>query len=595
MFFLYPGILTSTPLTLAEAQVRQCESIRQGALMEVGIEARPERLHNASRDAYRCIHRFGIGWRVGLDVVTFRFDDDTTVHIHYLHPRKLLQYLLEKKPDVIHGGNPQSIGAFWNAYKLYHGSHEVFVQHDDLSRVIPVCIHGDEGRGKRRSQTTVVSFESVLGMKGDPTPCNECRPQHLVVSQGKLPQELQLSQRLCCNLKGHSFLQHFPLFVIPGTWWKTYKTLTHKMLQHVAEDFEDLFNTGFQIGNETWYVACVGSKADLKWHGKICRLTRGYENKSTVQDVPHCHVCLAGSPQLPAEDLGNSPVWVPTCYVSRPWAFDDVPALDRIPFDPNKPEFLYKHDIFHTLRLGIFRDFCGSTLFMLIRLGYFRPGDIGVQLESAHGHFHLWQLANRKRASLRSFSKGLLSYKSAKSFPWFNVKGSDCFLLLKWIRTLVVGLLNDCNDASHLRPLRISLSTCEMAINFYDMVSHHNMFLSKHCAAKLIEKGRSFINGYVWLADFAFSMSWCLYALKPKLHFTRHLVLELEQQLHSGSELILSPLLWDCCQNEDFIGRTCRVARKIDERILCRRVLENYLIKAGILYDREVKKRRRTR
>lgn len=502
----------------------------------------------------------------------------------------------KKKPDVIHGGNPQSIGAFWNAYKLYHGSHEVFVQHDDLSRVIPVCLHGDEGRGKRRSQTTVVSFESVLGMKGDPTPCNECRPQHLVVSQGKLPQELQLSQRLCCNLKGHSFLQHFPLFVIPGTWWKTYKTLTHKMLQHVAEDFEDLFNTGFQIGNETWYVACVGSKADLKWHGKICRLTRGYENKSTVQDVPHCHVCLAGSPGLPAEDLGNSPVWVPTCYVSRPWAFDDVPALDRIPFDPNKPEFLYKHDIFHTLRLGIFRDFCGSTLFMLIRLGYFRPGDIGVQLESAHGHFHLWQLANRKRASLRSFSKGLLCYKSAKSFPWFNVKGSDCFLLLKWIRTLVVGLLlNDCNDASHLRPLRISLSTCEMAINFYDMVSHHNMFLSKHCAAKLIEKGRSFINGYVWLADFAFSMSWCLYALKPKLHFTRHLVLELEQQLHSGSELILSPLLWDCCQNEDFIGRTCRVARKIDERILCHRVLENYLIKAGILYDREVKKRRRTR
>ena len=51
-----------------------------------------------------------------------------------------------------------------------------------------------------------------------------------------------------------------------------------------------------------------------------------------------------------------------------------------------------------------------------------------------------------------------------------------------------------------------------------------------------------------------------------------------------------SPLLWDCAQNEDLIGRACRLGRKVDGRILSSRVLQNYLIKASLLAKREAKK-----
>ena len=592
----------TSPLTLArthEAPVRSCEKIRQGAFLEAGLPVQPSesKLHNAARDTYRNIRRFGIGWKVPLDSVNFSFEDGEVVTVHFLHPRKLLEYLVCKKQRVIHGGNPCAIEAFWKGYEQCHGSHEVFLTHSNLQRVIPICIHGDEGRGKRRSQTTIVSFECILGMKGDPTPCTECKPSHLDSSDDKPRKEdSDLSKKLCCNLKGHSFLQHFPIFVLPGTWWKTYKTLTLKMMEYISVIFQDLFYTGFQVGNETWHVACVGAKGDLKWHSKVCRFTRGYENKSPKQDLPCCHCCLAGGPGIPAEDVGSQPVWIPTCYTVRPWDSSNPPCLDVIPYDPERPEMMYKHDIFHTLRLGIYRDFCGSTVFLLLRFGCFGPGNLDGKLNCAHGNFRLWQIANRKHAALRSFSKNLLCYKNAKSFPWFNVKGSDCYLLIKWIRTLVIGNLNAGVDGCYRQPMETVLATCEVAISFYDLVSKHNMFISRNCASKMVEKGRCFINGYCALAEYAFSKQWCLYALKPKLHFARHLVLELEEQLSKGNTLILSPLTFDCCQNEDFIGRVCRVARKIDHRIMCHRVLQNYLIKAGVLFDREaeklVKKRR---
>ena len=331
-------------------------------------------------------------------------------------------------------------------------------------------------------------------------------------------------------------------------------------------------------------VRCsCGVKGDLKWFSKICRLTRGYENKGRVTDRPHCHVCLAGTPGLPAEDLGSQPCWLNSMFLGRPWDDQKPPATDRIPYDSEKPEAFYKHDTFHTCRLGVYRDFCGSVVFMLLYLGYFGPGDVTG--------FHLWQLANHKFAALRSFSKNLLVYKNKKSYPWFNCKGSDCGLLLLWLRTLITGILIEGVPQNHQRPLEVMRGTCEVATDFYDMVVKHNMFVSRNCGSAMVEAGQSFINGYVFLAQLAFSWKWCLFAIKPKLHFKRHIVEELERQLGTQSQLILNPIVWDCSQNEDFIGRLCRLGRKLDHRIMGPRLLENYLIKAGILYDRIMKKR----
>ena len=361
----------------------------------------------------------------------------------------------------------------------------------------------------------------------------------------------------------------------------------------ISEDLRELVHHGIQVGQKRYFIALVGAKGDLKWHSKIGKFTRGFEHQGRVVDKCCCHVCLAGTSDLPAEDLGAEPSWVRTIYEERPWgeADDEQPSLIRIPYDMSRPEAMYKHDILHTLRLGVFRDYTGSTVFLLLRWNYFGDsGTVNTKLEAAHGHFKLWLAANGKSAALRSFTKQLLQYKNKKSFPWFNVKASDCNLIMKWIATLLVGILNEQPPSWQVPVLQALLATCQCGLSFYGGVCNHTMFLPRVCAAALFEQGQSFLNGYMFAAKWAFENEHCLYGVKPKHHFMKHMLLEIKQQVDAGDPLVASPLLWDCAQNEDLIGRVCRLGRKADGRTLSSRVLQNYLIKASLLAKREVKK-----
>ena len=556
---------------------------------ESGLATRKAKSHNASRDAYRSIQRLGIGWKVARDVYDYPCEDGSFIPIHYLRPKNLLEYLIAKEPHLVFGnGGVESLASFWHGYQMYHGDHVVFTDNRDWTQTIPLAMHGDEGRGKRRSSTTVVSLEAVLGFKSNVEPCS-CKPAHLDVCAEGLCGLDREANKLFCNLKGHSFLQHWPLFVLPGTFAKSYKDLTLKMLNIIGEDLRDLYQNGLVVNGRKFYIAVVGSKGDLKWFSKICCLNRGYENKGRKRDVPCCHICLAGTAQLPAEDVTSVPAWTSTMFQERPWNVNQGgPALSAVPFDDSKPEFMYKHDILHTLRLGVYRDFVASVIFLYLRWNVFgNSGTVGSKLEVAYTHFKLWLSASNQWASLRSFTTNLFKYTNRKSYPWANVKGSDCSLILQWIATLTVGIMNDNPPALQLPVLQVILASSRMATSFYKHMCKHSMFQFRDCAAVLYERGQSFINGYIWLAQWAFQNQHCLFAVKPKLHFYKHMLVEIKQQLDNGNALVANPLLWDCCQCEDLIGRTCRLGRKVDGRVMSSRVLINFLIKAHLLAKRE--------
>ena len=586
----------SSSLSLTEVPAVVIEKVHHSALVESGLAVKRRKLHNFSRDAYRAIKRYGIGWRIPKSMYNYMCDDGSYISIYYLRPTSVLEYLVSKQPQVVFGSCGQgALPAFWEAYRMYHPTHEIFQHHaNDLARVIPIAVHGDEGRGKRRSNTTVVSLEFVLGIKGPKKPCSVCRPTHLDVCEEEPTDPTHVLARIFfCNLKGHSFLQHVPLFVLPGTYAQSYKDMTFKMLELIGDELRELFFSGFKIKDEQWFVALVGCKGDLKWYSKIAKLTRGYEHKGRKRDVACCHICLAGSPGMPAEDLTSQPVWADTLWRERPWdeTEEGTPPLFRVPFDQSKPEALYKHDIMHTLRLGVYRDFVGSTILLYLRWNFFGTvGGVDEKLKAAHGSFRLWLMTTKKTAALRSFSASLFVYKNKKSYPYANVKASDANLLLKWLVTLTIAHLNDGPLDWQLQVLNTILATARLAIGYYQQISSHHMFLTPNCAARAYEQGLSFVNGYIFLAHWAFENKHCLYAIKPKIHFFRHLLMEKKDQLDAGDTLILSPLIYDCCQCEDLIGRVCRLGRRIDGRVLSHRVLENYLIKAALLAQREFSK-----
>ena len=575
-----------------QVSAKLCTRLKNSAANEAGETGQTSEENNVARNAYRMIKRFGISWKIEPDVYQFKGDDGSEIPIHYFDPGKLLQYLIDQHPVVVFGtGNhnkiQKSLAAFWQGYSKYHPTHEAFTLNEPYHLLIPIALHGDEGRGKRRSNTTVFSMEAVLGIKGHSSQCCKCVP----VGSWDAPYGTESEPQhpflhlLRHNMKSHSYLQHWPLFVLPGTLWKNYKELTNELIEFLGRQFKKLFEEGLEAGGLRYRVVVIGSKGDLKWVSKIAALTRGYERKGRVTDVPCCHQCMAGTSDCPAEDFSIMPVWAGTQHQERPWSNNNLPALHCVPFDRHKPEWLYRHDPFHTLRIGVYRDFVGSTLFLWIRWKYFGNA-IPQQLEAAHGHFTLWLRATKNTAALRSFSTALFNYKNSGSYVWANVKGSDVTLLCKWIATASAGFLLEEQDVTRRDVLKVIQSAARLATEFFDVIYKHGVFLTRPCAGHLYEKGQAFLQGFSFLAQHSMNAGLCLYSLKPKMHFQKHILLEVYEQLQQGCASVVNPVIWDCSQNEDVIGRICKLGRLCDTRVLTQRVLEFYAIKAAILLRR---------
>ena len=218
--------------------------------------------------------------------------------------------------------------------------------------------------------------------------------------------------------------------------------------------------------------------------------------------------------------------------------------------------------------------------------GYFGPGNMDVKLESAHGHFTLWLRTVKKTAALRSFTKNLFNYKSRSSYVWSNTKGSDTALLCQWLATAAAGFLVEESDRRKRDALSMIVTAANLSTTWTNSIYKHGIFLTRTCGAYLYEQGQAFINAYVWLAGFSQEEKLCLFAVKPKLHFQKHTLLEIYLQLQAGCTSIFNPATFECSQNEDLIGKMCKLGRKVDTRVITQRCLEFYLIKVAMLLRR---------
>lgn len=117
--------------------------------------------------------------------------------------------------------------------------------------------------------------------------------------------------------------------------------------------------------------------------------------------------------------------------------------------------------------------------------------------------------------------------------------------------------------------------SAQLSTIFFDLPYRHGIFLTRPCGAYLHETGQAFPQGFdFFLAQYRMNAGLCLLGLKMKMHFQKHLLLEIYEQLQQGRASILNPVIWDSSQNEDLIGRVCKLGRQIDSRLLTQRVLE---------------------
>lgn len=616
------GVLSFDLEATARQLTSMASAIRQEGACDLSVgEALNCSEAHASRTVYRALARLGLAWKVPITEFVYpsnRPGENLTVP--YLKPSDLVKCFLTHCPDLLFGGashmkeQSQQLQTFWQHYRAFHPCHIAFHEFPhNLEQVIPLVLHGDEGRGLRKGNCAVLTLESPLGLSSHDVDsclktCSCAQQLHAELSSrlGVDPQmghdECAISQAQRTNMQHHSFLTRFLVWAVHSRQYKEANGMIHALLQEVARDLRSLFYEGITLpgSSKPFFVAIIGMKGDLKWLVReVCIMNRCYLNLAKVIDAPMCSECLAGSHGLPFEDVSLSPVWEPTLWEERPFDPEYVLPLRAVPWEhpPEKavPERQLRRDVFHTLKTGVLRDWSASCLLVLVdKWQYFDDAAAGnsldTKLQRSHGHFMLYCATIRKSPALHSFTRALLNRKNSLQHPWFNIKGSDCMMVLGWLLVLLRACINCPLNDHHLPALHMMLEGTSAALKLFETLYDHGLWMSKPCGAYVHQLGYQFTQKYVRMADVCLNeLHFHAFALKPKLHAFCHSLVELKQQLRDPSTRRVPNInIWNCEQNEDFVGKLCRTARRVHQRHMSLRVIQLYLTKSKALYKRHL-------
>lgn len=455
------------------------------------VQARREEVHgsaasktddrvkwNATRNITRMLNRAGMAIEVPREILKYEIQDGSVIELPVVKPSSWLQLILKKYPELLFPQNnmEEELQVFWNHYRFIQPNHEIFKSPpEQLKRTLPILVHGDEGRYLKKGNYLIATIEMMLG--STPTKLKECcceadpvleRYPEVHNDEGNIfsRRECEVASKQLVNLSGNCFLSKYLLFGMASQEYKAHPDLVHQAMGMVSEDLASLHSQGFRLGSEQYFCATLGVKGDLKFHFQMGHLTRTYLNTGTTNENPVCSLCLAGSPGFPFEDLGPLPRWQDTMFSEKPWNHE--PVLVQIPFQHGQEEALFRFDCFHCWKLGVGRDLVGSTLVSLALLRYYDFDEDDTQnlpdrLDRCHSHFRLWCQASGKSPALHYFSQALFNSPNQRSFPWANVKGSDCMLLTSFLLFLVdVAIKNGSVKEGHLVFSRSSRRRCNL-------------------------------------------------------------------------------------------------------------------------------------
>ena len=616
-FLRYP-LPNPTPYHL-EAPAASLTAFAREAQRELGENRLKADSGNASTRAHSFFNRWNLSWKVPFSELKHKDQHGQEMTIYYIKPTSFVKFLLENASELVMGGIVKlddgrcQLQACWNNYRQFHPTHQLFREsHPERStrNTLAFCFHGDEGRGKK-GNTVVMMFETCLGVgtvtniqeKRNFVHCEYCHLRQKCANlfnekEGTMKGDSQVPE-LCGyqahNTKNNSYLTKFVLSVLPNEMYKDTGAL-EVVIQEICKDFKFLFEHGISVKNQQWFVALTGLKGDLKWYEKIANLERCF-NRQIGSGLQMCHECEAGLDAMPWEDASHDPCWGGAIYQNRPWG-NNAPSISIIPCDSTSPEKILRRGLFHNTKVGLLRDYVGSTILFLISLGYFRDPGPGISnardicLQRAHRHFMLFCTASRGKPGLRSFTPVFFNAKKQTDFGWINAKGSDVTLLMKWIPIVCQGFINDPVNQQHIPILTRIWKGAKCVNTWQHALYNHGLWLPRHCAMVVYQELHEFLQRYNALAfDCLQDYNFTGYAMKSKFHMIAHTKHEILMMLRKRPKVkwIPNPLLWSGEMNEDVVGKLARLSRRVDSRLASKRTVQLYLCKCKAVHKRFLK------
>ena len=579
--------------------VKKTRAVAAGKTLDESVS------QNSERDCQRLFQRLGMSLPIPIiaDEHHVEVAETKIITTYRIKPQSWVKHWMEKNPELLGGISGDAMcnfENFWKCYEIQHPTHAVFRQHRSrLNHVVPLLIHGDEGRAVKKTNYLVVSIESPLGSVEDdrPSTCScteEISRRANIPTYGSASGTIGQSVLDACklqraNLKGHSYLSRWLIFGLGGwIYKKKHPQIVDFLMSNLSSEMTSLFNDGICLDDGTViYGALVAVKGDMDFHHKIFSLKRSYSHLGKKNELEICHHCKAGCPLHPFEDFGESPSWSQTMWLDRPWCVErSVPSLATIPFDPSAPERMLAGDIFHIVKSGIGRDVAGGCLIVLMRKGFFdfegSSQNLPDRFDRAHSNFALWCRAEGESPSLRSFSKSFWNMKDLVSAPYCSSKASDTVLLVKWLHWFVsLNIFNPIVDG-YSEILRQMQQVCGATLGL-NKTYGHGLWMPRDCGRLFYVNCMTLLRGYTVLGRRCITMGIRAFIMKPKHHALHHLAFHIRKQLLSEASLVSNPTMTSCDSNEDFLGRISRLSRRVGFRLVDLRVIQRYFMKINAL------------
>lgn len=237
--------------------------------------------------------------------------------------------------------------------------------------------------------------------------------------------------------------------------------------------------------------------------------------------------------------------------------------------------------MFHVIKHGVGREAAASIVLLLCYLCYFdfpeETKNLPDRLARCFKTFKLWCETNKKTPSMKNFTRANLHFDKQTSFPYMGGKGSDVTLVLMFLEFYLRLCLNDMKgDRSDL--LTAMLQQVQGTLNFLGVMHSHDLWIPQSCATFMMTQGLLALRAYSFCASECIRLNRRLFAMRPKFHLWAHTVFEMKEILaRVPPEIpILNCCIYNCEQNEDFIGRISRVSRHVSTRLTIYRTIQRY-------------------
>ena len=533
---------------------------------------------NAERDCHRMMTKHLC---LSLPIAQHYLDTkDDSVKVPFLRFRSWMQFLLRNncmhiltglvKPNAKREGD--ILEAFWQRFAVQNADHPVILRAQSgevsLRRTVPLLLHGDEGRSKKRAPFLVTNLHSPLGRGVEGALENGCKKEYL---------------KMLCNFKGHSYTNRFLVSAIPKSQYTGSNSFVFdSLMRTIAEELHHVATEGVMHEGQRYLAVCIGVCGDWPWLCKCGGLTRSFMNvnkhKSPGEDDGSggrprqtcrgiCHLCCAGQDGWPYEQIGSkTPLWEATVLSESP--FEGRNCLEIIPHCPGKFPMLFHFDFFHCWHLGMGKNYLGGLLAMLSELE--NAGNVDLRFEQLSEKYRAWCRQNQKTTYCQRITKEHLNWISKSHYPtgsWH--KGELTTTLMQWIESRY--------HAEQWQDEMLALAgQAAVAINKATrMMYMSGAWLEQTTAQEIGELGLRFLRRYNSLALLAFRQKKRLWLVMPKAHALHHLFLQLLQQSRVGRCLNL--LCTSVQQDEDYIGRNSRLSRHVSTVQCAQRVVDRHL------------------